>query len=200
MIKRLFVSAIDVLEIWMQLLQHTVLYITNVSCFFVSVSVHHLAFGGHDRLLPSGVKGWLTTPISTNHAPLRNAATCDWTAARCFEFPPFTSSPRGRSEILWVCCRGRAAHTHICGDRLTRTDLRGDLPLVLNSETVNTGLYFYLHSSISTTDKGIFRSGHRMKSVSCCPVQLGSDTVDAHPHILLWIIALSWLYRHELCW
>lgn len=93
------------LEIWMQPVHRTVIYI-KIECFllsfvfFVSVSVHHLALGGHDRLLPSGVMGWLATPIFKNHAPFRKAATCDWTAARCFEFPPFTSSLCGRSEIL----------------------------------------------------------------------------------------------------
>lgn len=56
------------LEIWMQPVHRTVIYI-KIECFllsfvfFVSVSVHHLALGGHDRLLPSGVMGWLATPI-----------------------------------------------------------------------------------------------------------------------------------------
>lgn len=49
---------------------------------------------------------WLATPVCITTPPSANAATCDWTAARCFEFPPFTSSVCGRSEYCESAAEG----------------------------------------------------------------------------------------------
>lgn len=92
-----------------------------------------------DRFLKVG----LDPPPLYNHAPVRECSHL-WLDGGSLLWIPFLHvfSP-WKKWILWVCCRGRAAHTHISGDRLTRTDLREDLPLVPNSETVNTGCIFF---------------------------------------------------------
>lgn len=136
------------LEIWMQPVHQTVIYNNQVFSFVFCVFCERVcsSFGSW--------RSWQITTVGceglVDHAHFANHAHSEMKPLVIGQrLDALNSLPSrrhcGRSEILWVCCRGRAAHTHISGDRLSHTDLRGDLPLVLNSETVNTGLYFYLH-------------------------------------------------------